>query len=169
MSSINPIGPTAAQTSAAQSAAAQRQTGTASLSDPNTFLQLLVSELKYQDPMNPADPNQYLAQTAQFAMVQKINDLDTQMTSMLQASEQAAAAALIGRHVVADTAGGTPVTGVVTGMQMSGGVPSLVVGTQTVPMANVTSVTDAPSTPAAAASTAATSAPPSVPAPIPPA
>jgi flagellar basal-body rod modification protein FlgD len=164
MSSINPIGPTAAQTSAAA-----RQTGTASLSDPNTFLQLLVSELKYQNPMNPADPNQYLAQTAQFAMVQKINDLDTQMTAMLQASEQSAAAALIGRQVVANSASGTPVTGVVTGMQMAGGVASLVIGTQIVPMANVTSVTNPTSAPAAAPTTAATSAPPTLPTPTPPA
>ena len=143
MSSISPIGPTPASSSATTA----HTTGTASLSDPNTFLQLLVSELKYQDPMNPADPNQYLAQTAQFAMVQKINDLDSQMTSMLQASEQAAAAAMIGRHIAATTASGTPISGVVSGVSVSAGVPSLDVGTQIVPMANVTSVTD-PTVPA---------------------
>jgi flagellar basal-body rod modification protein FlgD len=130
-----------------------RSTGTDSLSDPNTFLQLLVAELKYQNPMNPADPNQYLAQTAQFSMVQKINDMDTQITSMLAASQQAAASSLIGRQIVGSTVTGTPVTGVVTGLQMASGGPLLVVGTQTVPMGNVTSVSSAGSggAPAAAA------------------
>jgi flagellar basal-body rod modification protein FlgD len=157
MSSINPLSPTPAQTSSPP-----RSTGADSLADPNTFLKLLVAELKYQNPANPADPNQYLAQTAQFTMVQKINDLDKQMTSMLAASQQAAAAALIGRQIVGNTATGTPVSGVVSGLQMSNGAPLLVVNGKTVPMANVTSVS--------ATSTAANATPSAAPtAPTPPA
>ncbi|HWW54044.1 MAG TPA: flagellar hook capping FlgD N-terminal domain-containing protein [Acidimicrobiales bacterium] len=150
MSSINPLSPTPAQTTSPT-----RSTGADSLADPNTFLQLLVAELKNQDPMNPSDPNQYLAQTAQFTMVQKINDLDTQMTSMLASSQQAAAAALIGRQIVGSTASGTPVSGVVSGLQMSNGAPLLVVGGKTLPMSNVTSVSET--------STAATAAPATTP------
>jgi flagellar basal-body rod modification protein FlgD len=131
MSSINPLSPTPAQLSSPT-----HSTGADSLADPNTFLKLLVAELKNQDPMNPSDPNQYLAQTAQFTMVQKINDLDTQMTSMLASSQQAAAAALIGRQIVGNTSSGTPVSGVVSGLQMSNGAPLLVVNGKTLPMAN---------------------------------
>ncbi len=170
MSSIPPVQSALTQPpTALATPSTTRSTGTNSLSDPNTFLQLLVAELKYQNPMNPADPNQYLAQTAQFTMVQKINDMDTQITSMLASSQQAAASSLIGRQIVGTTATGTAVTGVVTGLQMASGGPLLVVGNQTVPMGNVMSVSSATSgsTPAAAAPT--DPAPAAVPAPTSPA
>ncbi|HZQ87363.1 MAG TPA: flagellar hook capping FlgD N-terminal domain-containing protein [Acidimicrobiales bacterium] len=144
MSSINPLNPAAPAPAAA--------TGSNSLTDPNTFLKLLVAELKYQNPLNPADPNQYLAQTAQFSMVQKINDLDTQMTAMNKASQEAAAAALIGRHITGSTASGDTVQGTVTGVQATGSDVQLLVGGQDVPMTAVTSI-------AAATTAAATTAP----------
>ena len=34
--------------------------------DKDMFLKLMVTQLKYQDPLNPADPDEFLAQTAQF-------------------------------------------------------------------------------------------------------
>jgi flagellar basal-body rod modification protein FlgD len=36
----------------------------------DAFLQLLVAQLKYQDPSTPADSREFLAQTAQFTMVE---------------------------------------------------------------------------------------------------
>lgn len=148
MSTINPI--TSATASASSTNAS---TGANSLSDPNTFLKLLVAELKYQNPLNPSDPNQYLAQTAQFSMVQKINDLDSQMTAMLKASQEAAGAALIGRQVTGTTTGGDPVTGVVSSLQASASGVDLLVGGKAVPIADVTAISGA-----ASAATAATSA-----------
>ena len=143
MSSISPISALTTPASTGTSSS----TGTNSLADPNTFLQLLVAELKYQDPMNPADPNQYLAQTAQFAMVQKINDLDTQMASMLKASQEAAGSSLIGRQVTGTTAAGDPVTGTVTGIQTSASGVDVLVGGQDVPIADVTAITGASASP----------------------
>ena len=36
------------------------------------FLKLLVAQLKYQNPMEPVDSSQFMAQTAQFTMVEKL-------------------------------------------------------------------------------------------------
>jgi flagellar basal-body rod modification protein FlgD len=157
MSSISPINAT--------STAPAPTTGTDSLTDPNTFLKLLVAELKYQDPLNPADPNQYLAQTAQFSMVEKINDLDTQLTAMNKASQEAAAAALIGRQVVGTTATGDAVTGAVSAVQASSSGVDLLVGGKDVPMGSVTSITEATSaaTTATAPATPTTSTTPTNP------
>ena len=36
------------------------------------FLNLLVAQLRYQDPMNPADSGEFLAQSAQFTSLEKM-------------------------------------------------------------------------------------------------
>ena len=41
----------------------------------NAFLKLLVAQMKYQDPMNPAQGADYIAQTAQFTVVEKLEEL----------------------------------------------------------------------------------------------
>ena len=43
--------------------------------DKDMFLKLLVAQLKYQDPTKPADTTQFLAQTAQFTVVEKLSEL----------------------------------------------------------------------------------------------
>jgi len=140
MSSISPLTPPLQQTPG-QIAAASSSTGTNSLTDPQTFLKLLVAELKYQNPLNPTDPTQYLGETAQFSMVQTLNTVGSDITAMLTASQQAAAAALIGRQVTGTDSAGDTITGVVTGMQTASGSTSLQIGNQSIPLANVTSVT----------------------------
>ena len=49
------------------------------------FLQLLVAQLKNQDPMSPADPTQFVSQLAQFSELEQVigirGDIESQMTS----------------------------------------------------------------------------------------
>lgn len=51
------------------------------LGNQNTFLQLLVAQLKNQDPMQPADGTQFVTQLAQFSSLEQLigirGDLDT--------------------------------------------------------------------------------------------
>jgi len=42
------------------------------LANENTFLQLLVSQIKNQDPLNPADSIQFLSQLAQFSQLEQL-------------------------------------------------------------------------------------------------
>ncbi len=82
----------------------------------DAFLQLLVAQLRYQDPLAPTDPASMLEQTSQFAnveAVQKMNDLQTQMLGF---SQFQAAASLIGSEVTADEADLGPITGLVVGV-----------------------------------------------------
>jgi flagellar basal-body rod modification protein FlgD len=67
--------------------------------DYKTFLQLLVTELKHQDPTKPVDPTQTVTQLATFSSLEqavKTNDL---LTSLSQQSSLTQGAALIGRVV----------------------------------------------------------------------
>jgi flagellar basal-body rod modification protein FlgD len=70
----------------------------------NTFLQLLVTQLKNQDPTNPADSSQMTSQLAQISTVSGIGQLNTSLSSLatqLSAGQSAQAASLIGATVLA--------------------------------------------------------------------
>lgn len=113
--------------------------------DSNTFLQLLVAQLKYQDPMNPAQGTEFLAQTAQFSMVEKLNTLAQQSTDALAAQRVVEATSMVGSTVTYSTGtGGATASGVVTGVQLLASGPLLVVGGATVPLSSVTTVSVAP-------------------------
>lgn len=85
--------PTAQTAQAAQPAAAepvtpsQSASSTAALStDFDTFLTLLTAQLRYQDPLNPTDSTEFVAQLATFsALEQQIlsNDLLTDISGLL--------------------------------------------------------------------------------------
>ena len=78
----------------------------------NTFLTLLVAQLKYQDPMNPADSTQFLTQTAQFTEVETLQKMEKEQATAQSASQVLAASSMIGRPVTysltAGGAAGTP-------------------------------------------------------------
>lgn len=65
----------------------------------NTFLTLLVAQLKYQDPMNPADSTQFLTQTAQFTEVETLQKMEAEQATQQSASQVLAASTMIGRPV----------------------------------------------------------------------
>ena len=79
----------------------------------DAFLKLLVAQLKYQDPLNPADGAEFLAQTAQFTMVEKLADLEAQGQSTVTSQQQMQAAQLVGRQVTYVDSTGNLVEGVV--------------------------------------------------------
>lgn len=108
-----------------------------SLADQDTFLKLLVAQLKYQDPTNPTDSTQFLAQTAQFTQVEKLG----QIAQMLSAQQLIGASALVGRTVTYQDANGVSQTGVVTKTKLNGdSEPTLVVGNTDVQLSKVTEV-----------------------------
>jgi flagellar basal-body rod modification protein FlgD len=98
----------------------------------DAFLKLLVAQLKYQNPLEPADGAEFMAQTAQFTMVE-------QLTAIAEQSSVSAAANFIGRTVTWE-ANGSVQSGVVTGARFASDGAQLVVGDQTVPLADVREV-----------------------------
>jgi flagellar basal-body rod modification protein FlgD len=101
------------------------QTGNNSLNQ-DTFLKLLVAQLKYQDPMNPADSTQFLTQTAQFTQVQTLQQMAKQQEAQQAASQLLAASTMIGRPVTysltANGGSGTPTP--TTIMSVRGSLPT---------------------------------------------
>jgi len=54
----------------------------------DSFMQLLVTQLQYQDPLNPMDNTEFTAQLAQFSQLEALENMETTMETMnqLQAS-----------------------------------------------------------------------------------
>ncbi len=123
--------------------------------DKQTFLSLLVAQLRYQDPSKPTDSSAFLAQTAQFTALEKMQAVADQTSQLLYAQTAFGASNLVGRSITYAAADGTTTSGTVSGVTFGGAGPMLSVGGTQVPLSNVQSVTDgttpvAPATPSTA-------------------
>jgi flagellar basal-body rod modification protein FlgD len=94
----------------------------------DTFLKLLVAQLKYQNPLSPTDGTEFMAQTAQFTVVEKLDELAKQNAELLGANRSLGASAMIGKQVVSTGLDGTDVVGTVTGVRLDAGGPILLTG-----------------------------------------
>jgi flagellar basal-body rod modification protein FlgD len=81
--------------------------------DKDMFLKLLVAQLKYQDPLHPTDPNEFLAQTAQFTSVEKLTQIADETAKTALGQRMTTASSLIGKAVTYTGDGATDTTGTV--------------------------------------------------------
>ena len=84
----------------------------------NTFLQLLIAQMKNQDPTNPMDSSQMTSQLAQINTVTGIAQLNTSLSSLatqLTTNQQTQAASLISATVLAPGDGFSVASGKATG------------------------------------------------------
>ena len=66
-------------TSASQDSLSTKGTDKNSGMDKDAFLQLLVAQMKYQDPLEPTSNTEYISQYAQFSQVEALNNMSTTM------------------------------------------------------------------------------------------
>jgi flagellar basal-body rod modification protein FlgD len=146
-----PIGPRPNGTTPIADVLGKTQPATAPVHDKadlnkDAFLKLLVDQLKYQDPLNPAQGTEFLAQTAQFTTVEKLTDLADVQQQMLTAQLTLGAANMIGRSVSYTDANGAPTTGTVTGATL-GTDPSVTVNGLAIPLSSITTIGQSGATP----------------------
>ena len=84
--------------------------------DYNTFLQLMIAEMKFQDPTNPTDTSQYMSQFAQFSTVEQGIQTNNKLDSLLSSQALSQADNLIG-HTATSPDGG--VTGKISSITVS--------------------------------------------------
>lgn len=112
--------------------------------DKDAFLQLLVAQLKYQNPLSPSDPNQFMAQTAQFTMVEKLSEMAADAAAQRALGESMTATALIGKEITWIDLAGEEHTGVVSGTGFGSAGTTLEVGDERVPLERVSGARTAP-------------------------
>lgn len=107
----------------------------------DTFLKLLVAQLKYQNPMQPTDPSTFLTQSAQFSVVEKLSQLTTQGDSTSKLSQMTTAAAFIGKRVTYVDSNGQTVQGTVSAVKFPAGQPpTLKIGSTEISLTDVQGV-----------------------------
>jgi flagellar basal-body rod modification protein FlgD len=105
------------------------------------FLQLLVTQLKTQNPDSPMDSNQMITQTSQLASMQALTTLSQTNTDNFALQMRTAAAGLIGQNASYLDAKGNSVSGQVTAVSFSSQVPTVTIGGVSVPLDILTGVT----------------------------
>lgn len=108
--------------------------------DPEAFLQLLVAQLRYQDPLEGMDQNQFMQQLATMSSAQQQYQLNDRMGQLLAADATMKAVALIGHEIKGLQADGQVVSGPVSGVTVTDGKPMLNVGSALVGFDQLTQV-----------------------------
>src|ERR1700722_755158 len=116
-SSVNPLSSSpSAAANAASSASSASGLGSAAPSE-GVFLQLLVSQLQNQDPLNPTDSTTFVTQLAQFSELEQVmairGDTDTLVTDAGQTSSAAAGSGTTA-NTNTDTTNAQPAAGTTT-------------------------------------------------------
>jgi flagellar basal-body rod modification protein FlgD len=101
-----------------------------SVLDKDAFLRLLLTELKYQDPLNPTDDKAFIAQMAQFSSLE-------QMKNMSKALSLSQGCSMIGRRISAQSENKN-VNGVAEAVVIRNDVPYIRVGADEAPLDSVT-------------------------------
>ncbi len=109
--------------------------------DSEVFMQLLVTQLRNQDPSSPMDTNQMIQQTTQLSMMEKMTELSTTSTEDFSLQMRIAAAGIVGKQVSYAKADGTTVSGIATSVSFAGSVPQVRVGSTDIALDQLTGIT----------------------------
>ena len=121
------------------------------------FLNLLVTQMQQQDPMNPMSDTDLAAQMAQFTALSQAQQTTTEITQLATQQQLQQATNLIGSTVTLAGANGSTVTGTVTCVTVNSGTPSLIVNGLPYDMSTLLSVAPAAGNTQTSSSTPTTS------------
>ncbi len=114
----------------------KQQESKASQLDKDDFLKLLVTQLRYQNPLEPMDNNEYIAQLAQFSSLEQMQNLNLQVANLSALSTIGKSASAIVEQ--------SEIEGVITGIAFNESTVNLIIDTGDyevkVPIANVAEI-----------------------------
>ncbi len=117
-------------------------TTTGNTDDKDMFLQLMVAQMRNQDPANPTDSSAFLAQTAQFTALEKMQAVADQTSQLVALQVAFGASGMVGRTVSYAGPEGEMLSGVVNSVRFEATGPVLQVNGTDVHFAEVQSLGD---------------------------
>jgi flagellar basal-body rod modification protein FlgD len=112
------------------------------MTESNSFMRLMIEQLKAQDPMNPMQSNEFTQQLATLNSLQQLVGLNTAMTNMANMNGMANATSLIGKYVEGYDGNNIPVVGMVDRVEVIEGKAKLLVGDMLLEPGQVLTVDD---------------------------
>ena len=105
------------------------------------FLQLMVTQLQHQDPLEPVEQQEFLSQMAQFSTVEGIENLNTQFSDILKLETLTQGTELVGQTVEFESpASGQSIQGIVTEARLVDSQLMLQVGEEQIPLELINAV-----------------------------
>lgn len=93
-STLDTTGTNASETTATSS--------TTKLLDPDAFMNMLVTQLKYQDPLDPMETNEFMNQLAQLTQVERLQNIYDSLTDLETTIETGNLLDMIGKKIGVD-------------------------------------------------------------------
>ena len=111
------------------------------------FLQLLVTQMRNQDPMQPVSDTEFIAQMAQFSSLEQTKSMGADIAKLRQGNDFLQATNLLGKNVHLTIGNMAFTKGIVTDLNVKDGEARIIVGNKTYTLDQVTSVSaEAPET-----------------------
>lgn len=82
------------------------------------FMQLLVTQLKNQDPLSPVEQQDFIGQLAQFSTLESVESLNANFSDLLKVQELTQGAELLGKNVEFSTLDGSVDQGTVQAVRV---------------------------------------------------
>jgi len=107
------------------------------------YMNLLITQLQHQDPLNPMDNNQMAGQLAQLSQLQQMETMNSTFGQVLVSSQMSYATSLLGKEVTYVPAGQTEaLTGQVQGVKVVDGELRVTIGANDVDPSLITGIRD---------------------------
>ena len=110
------------------------------------FLTLVVAQMTTQDPLNPRQDTEFIAQMAQFSLLEQTKSMQSEVARLRTDQLFLQANAMLGRVVELEDGEGAPIRGMVDAIHVVEGTPKIVVGGEAYDLANIVNVEPAPPT-----------------------
>ncbi|WP_150267661.1 flagellar hook capping FlgD N-terminal domain-containing protein [Paenibacillus tepidiphilus] len=121
---------------------ASKQTTGSSVLGKDQFLKILITQLQNQDPMQPMEDKEFIAQMAQFSSVEQLMNISTQITAMNQSL--GSVSGLIDKSISwTDATTKLPKSGTVESILVKDGVQYAVVGSERIALTDITLIQNA--------------------------
>jgi flagellar basal-body rod modification protein FlgD len=124
---MNPITPPASAQPSSTASATNAVTNSSQALDKNTFLKLMMVQMKNQDPLSPSDPTQYMGELAQLTTLEQTTNLAKSASQTAAEQHTAATLALLGHKVTYTDPAGATLSGTVDRVQFTAAGPTLTV------------------------------------------
>jgi len=118
----------------------QGPTQTQPKKEKDKFMELLLLQMRSQDPLSPMDTAQFFNQLAQLTMLEQLWEMNDRLAESTASQQLAQGSQLIGRHIQANTPDDGVISGLVEQVRMISGEVLLQVGDKEVRLDEIVSV-----------------------------